>query len=507
MAEATVRFDYGAESVTVVLPVDLPSGGTPLSGDVSGTFGDCFVAGDLNLTGNLFIEGLMTGIDTFHVQGNGFTIFFQNGGRADLHGKFKAPWGPWGTDSTGWVAGNRLAIAPTAYRFDANGKRLAADYVPIEGLWTDDWSTLIRPAVLPNVILEDDSLAKPEVVNLSQSIVFENLARGFHIHDSGGIQLLSDLKFLNCGTVGVLGNYPHHFHMVGENARGSLLERVVVEGGKNHAFVPHGSHGITYKDCAAYNTVNHAYWWDPPLDNNQPSDNDSNDIFYDHCLALKVTGPNNPISARLSGFMLGRGVGNRCVGSVAVGVMGGVESSGFHWPETGIGNWIFQNCVGHNNKSFGIFAWQNSTLLHVIEDFTAYRNGLGGIDHGAYLNFYTYRNITLTDHPNALIDHALSSQHVNFPNGRLIFEDILTNGPLHIAKHNVASSLPVFYRRCTFTAVSYNEINVDRFSYIVHEDSGLTPADFTFTLIQPQSIVEIFEGGVLQHRWASGVWS
>ncbi len=471
-----------------------------ISGNYSGTIPSgttAQIVGDVNLTGDLIVEGTLTGVDTFTLTGNGFQILVQNGGRVDLTGVEKTAWVRWDDLVVGWQVGDRLAVAPTA----------VGVYVPSEATWSGSWGTMTRPTNSPDVTLVDGSVAKPEVVNLSQSIVLQNLRRAVHAHDGAGVQILRWLKALNCGTIDVLGDYPIHFHLNGETSRGSVVEGVVVEGGKNHAFVFHGSHGITAIDCVGYDIINHAYWWDPPLNNNQPSTNDSDDITYDHCLALKVT-QTAPLGARLSGFTLGRGLRNRCVNSRAVGVQGGNEASGFQWPETGVGNWIFQDCLAHNNKTFGIFAWQNSNLPHVIEDFDAYRNGKSGIQHGAYLNFYTYRRITLTGNTVAsLINHALPHTDPNLPDKRIIFEDILADGPLSIIKHNAPSPRPVIFRRCTFPSVIYNEVNVDRPSYMIHEDSGLVPADFTFILIQPQSTIEIFEDGVLEHRWASGVWS
>lgn len=491
-------------SVAIEVVKDGDSGSIPLSGDVSGTFGDAHIVADLNLIGDVFVEGLLTGIDTFHLQGNGFTVFFQNGGRADLHGKAKAAWGPWGTNSNGWVAGDRLAIAPTK----------AGIYVPSELVWSD-WS-MARPSNSPDVSLFNGSVRKPEVVNLSQSIVFENLARGFHFHDSAGIQNLSDVKFLNCGTAGVTGNYPVHFHLLGENSRGSLLERVVVEGGKNHAFVPHGSHGITMKDCVAFNTIGDVFWWDVPAKVGDAlrkfhTANNSNDITWERCFVLGVISiPKQPGRTDVTGFALGAGFGNKCVGCVASGVRQVISGSGFHWPSTANDNvggnqWEFDDCLAHNNENHGIFVWQNDDSDHLITDYTAFHNGFAGINHGAYVNQYHYLGVTLHGNTGAAVNlHSVATN--GFP---IIFEDLLTDGLLRISGHSVAGDrTPSYFRRCIFTGVVVDEIKtVNNPSTVVLEDCGLAPADFVFTSVMPQSIFEIWQGGVLLHRWTAGVWS
>ena len=60
------------------------------------------------------------------------------------------------------------------------------------------------------------------------------------------------------------GRYGVHFHHNGEASRGTLVEGVVVRDAGNHAFVPHGSNGITFRDTIAFNTLNAAYWWGIP---------------------------------------------------------------------------------------------------------------------------------------------------------------------------------------------------------------------------------------------------
>lgn len=467
-----------------------------ISGNFAGTVPNgqhWHITGNVNLTGDLVVEGLLTGINTFTVTGNGFQILVQNGGVVQLTGQPKTGWVRWGQAVTGWQSGDRLVVAPTK----------AAIYTPTVITWGGSWAATSRPPNSPDVTLVNGSVALPEVANIDRSIKFNGLRR-FHLHNGAGIQSLKYLAIVNSGLTGVLGDYPLHFHLNGDTSRGSAVEGVVVEGGKNHAFVPHGSHGITFKDCVAYNTAGPAYWWDPPLNNNQPDPNESHDIFYDHCLAVLVTGTDN----RLDGFTLGRGVGNRCVDTASTAVQGGTQASGFEWPEMGTGVWEFRDCVAHNNKALGIFGWQNTSFDHVIEDFTAYRNGRAGILHGAYLNFYLYRNIVLTGNVQwAFMGHALSSNLPSMPDKNLIIEDLISDGPLLIASHQQTSLRPVFYRRCTFTGVTYNEVNVNQSSVISYEDCGLVPANFILTIIQPQSIIEIKEGGLLTHRWASGVWS
>ena len=503
----TVRVSDAAGNETVQThSFEAGTGETILTGDIGGLVaagtvarlrGNCRLTADLHVRGKLVADP--TGVD---LDGqNLFDIHTHDGGVLELIGTEKSAWVHWGDTPVGWNVGDRLAVAPTAVGI----------YVPSETTWQGSWVTTVRPPDSSDVTLVDGSVARPEVVNLSQSLAIRNVTR-IMLHESTvpNVHTLKWLKVLNSGKSGELAFYPIHFHLLGDTCRGSVLEGVVVEGGKNHAFVPHASHGITFTHCVAYNNLGgDVFWWDPPLNNNQPDPNETHDAFYDRCLVLGATGPANPTSIRLTAFNLGRGVGNRCEGSVAAGVtMPGTVAltmSGFSWPEAGVGTWIFRDCVAHNNKYDGIFTWQNTILDHVIEDFVGYRNGRAGIEHGAYLNFYTYRNIGLTQNGQwAFINHALSWPVASGqPTKHLIIEDVRTNGPLLIGSHNQTSDRSTIYRRCTFTGVTYNETN-PRWSLSVFEDCGLGPTDFTLTLIRPESIIQIYNGGMLTHQWAGG---
>jgi len=100
----------------------------------------------------------------------------------------------------------------------------------------------------------------------------------------------------------------------------------------------------------------------------------------------------------LAGFMINQGLRNTIRDSVAVGVQGNVDASGFEWPEgdTDDGVWNFsKGNIAHNNEIDGIFAWQNDHQPHVIANDVGYHNGETGIDHGAYGNAYHYENSVL----------------------------------------------------------------------------------------------------------------
>lgn len=503
---ATETFAVGSSEVTVALNIDLPSGEQIITGDFSGmvpagTIGR--LRGDVRLLADLHVRGRLVADPDAQLDGKGFDIHTHDGGILDLRGTEKTAWCRWGDSPVGWVVGDRLAVAPTAVNV----------YTPSETTWQGSWAATVRPSSSPDVTLVDGSIARPEVANLSQSLILKNLDR-IMVHEANGLPNVHTLKWLkildsgkSVAEAGELGHYPLHFHLLGNSARGSLVQGVVVEGGKLHAFVPHGSHGISFPGCVAYKTTGDAFWWDQSTPTNTA--NDSNDTDWSDCLVMHVLP--SPNSLRLTGFIIGAGANCKCNRSVATGVAGFLNfdgsRSGFNWPEEASrGPWEFKDCVAHNNVENGTFAWQNNTKHHLIENLTTYRNGRTGINHGAYVNDYHYIGGSLTD--DGMILHALSED--THP---ILIRGIKSNARLQVLEHNFAFTIPTVFRDGSFSQVIYREAG--KASWLQFYDYDLHPADFSLfgntgpgsnTSINPGSVIEIFENDVLIHRWA-GVWS
>lgn len=235
----------------------------------------------------------------------------------------------------------------------------------------------------------------------------QNLDRDVDIFGQGDIMfaagsLPSTIRYVEVDLqpLAVLGHYPLHWHFADDGSRGTLVEGVVVRDSTNRAFVPHGSHGITFRDTIAKNTVSEAYWWDVPSGGTDFSNN-SEDILYDHALADGIVVPAGGAGKlRMSAFQLGAGLGNTVRNSVARNVTGGKNCSGFNWPEINIHQptvWTFANNESYGPVCHGIFVWQNDADVHIVDGFTSNK----GIQHGAYNNLYEYRNV---DVPYVMVD-------------------------------------------------------------------------------------------------------
>jgi hypothetical protein len=227
-------------------------------------------------------------------------------------------------------------------------------------------------------------------------------------------------------TEAVLGRYALHFHHSMDGSRGSIVRGTVVRDAGSHAFAAHMSHGVTIADSISYNTWDEAYWWDPG--------DESHDTVYDHDVAAIVQVDPDYRGYNLTGFMINQGLRNVIRDSVAVGVQGNVDASGFSWPEgdgiNGDGFWNFsKGNIAHNNKVDGIFAWQNDHQPHVIANFAGYHNGEAGIDHGAYANGYHYESSVLYGNgAGALHIKAVSPGVDEFGHLRLRFDNFIFDG-------------------------------------------------------------------------------
>lgn len=360
---------------------------------------------------------------------------------------------------TGWRPGDELLVAPTLApdQTDSWKAYSAARVRSVSGraVTLDRPTSFAHPAV--DIITDAGSgrVQTAEVLNLSRNVRIEGTP-GHRSHifiRSRRPQTVKGVAIRHMGprkqaeefTEKVLGRYGLHLHMSGDGSRGSKVEGVVIRDTGNHAFVPHLSNGITFRDCISHNTFEDAYWWDGAPDTRTPG-SASHDIRYERCVASQVQYDPPFRGFTLTGFSLGRGNGNVIRDSVAVGIQGDTNAAGFQWPEGGEGIWTFERNIAHNNANHGIFTWQNTGKLHVVTRFTAYHNAGSGISHGAYNNRYTYRDSTLFgNRGGALIVHADSwggpdtpLQFLNLACHGASQSDYLVTAP----RHHGANELP-----------------------------------------------------------------
>lgn len=297
-------------------------------------------------------------------------------------------------------------------------------------------------------------------------------------HGACGVAHLDGVTVSNSGGP-ELGFYPIHFHLCGDTTRGSVVENTVVRDSAHHAFVPHGSHGITFRNTRAVNIAGAAYWWDPGR-----GENCSNDILYDGSVAENITNaPGDSRGFTLAAFRLGCGEGNIIRNSLAVNVSPSHPNScsGFHWPENDEGVWLFENNRSVGSACNGIFVWQNTGLPHVVDGFTG-----DGIENGAYVNRYLFRNIDV-DH---IIAHNLGHSGFSpvYEEGRV--------GSVLIPRHTLPGA-PIIFRNLaigSFTIDNTHDGGTLPGTYIL-ENTGLTCGDIDYQSVVPGTRV-VVDGAV-----------
>jgi hypothetical protein len=295
------------------------------------------------------------------------------------------------------------------------------------------------------------------------------------------------------GEIDQTGRYGLHLHMAGEGSRGTLIEGVVIRDADNHAFVPHASHGITFRDTIAYQVRNEAYWWDPAPEEEDLS-NDTNDLLWERTVAAGVDLGFAGNRFRLSGYYLGNGFDITVRDSVAVGVLGEdfSESSGFIWPEDAGAVWTFEDNIAHNNLSNGIFVWQNNSAVHPVDRFTGYYNGKAGIEHGAYENTYQYSDLILLENGVAVISHALASESGDSQADTQSWTDIFSNGGgLFIDEHATQPEVPVRFSDCDLGQVLVSDGEGGAPSAYDFVNCALEPDDFILESVMSSSVFRV----------------
>ena len=341
-------------------------------------------------------------------------------------------------DAAGWQVGDRISVSPTA----APGQDGVTGENRLDGfdessITAINGSTLTLSAPLGRAHPQVDGHTA-EVINLTRNVEIRGTSSGrahVFVHaDSPQFIRWVSLRYL--GVTGKLGRYPLHLHHAGMGTTGSLVEGVIVNGGGNHAFVPHESHGVTLRDIVAYGTSSgDAVWWD--------EGDHTSDLLIEHALAA---------GADESGFYLGAGSNMTLRDSVAVGIQKGAASGGFEWDNGAVGDWKVDRIVAHNNNASGIRVWQNSSIQQVVDGYDAYHNSGAAIDHGAYTNRYVFRNGRWFGNKQggAILWATSRDLPIRIENTVIDAGGVATGALVTAGDSAVASDVPTVFRNVTF---------------------------------------------------------
>ncbi len=433
--------------------------------------GNIEVLGELVMrpaSGDIDHAVIFEGVDIAAFEGGGMDplpadvgLWVMGDGQLDIQGEEKVAWG---YDYDPAWAGDEVVAAPNA----------PEDYENFEP---------VTAVPAPN------DLGYPtELLNLTRNVRIEGTPEGYtHVFiRSTRPQTIryTALRYVapEFGESDATGRYGIHIHMSGDGSRGSIIEGVVIRDAGNHAFVPHASHGITFRDTIAFNVLNEAYWWDePPEPDGDDTDplNNTNDLIWDRAVAAGVDLGTPGNRFRLAGFYLGNGENLTMTNSVAVGVQGesGADRSGFIWPESAEAVWLFENNIAHNNAANGIFVWQNNSDRHDVGPFLAYYNAGAGVNHGAYENSYQYHDLILRENGLGVISHAFGTESEG--TDTQTWTNVVTEGGiLSIEEHATESEVPVRFVDCDFGQVVVADEEEEPSEYDFVNCGQLAPEQF-----------------------------
>lgn len=418
-------------------------------------------------------------------------------------------------DATGWQIGDEIVITPTrassvANHFNHFDRRTLTNVVGN----TLTFAALTYPHPT-NTDPVTGEVIPAEVLNLTRNVKITGQDATHRAHTmfmgdcTGSVLEYFEGRYLGPRQVipddptftnGVLGRYGLHFHLMEEGSRDINVRGVSMYDLGYRAFVPHGSDGLTFTDCVAWDVFSEGYWWDIE---DELLSHESDDLLYDRCFAGRVRRSRpNPEGVHNSGFFLSAGeniaIRNCCV----AGVDGYVDTAGYHWPEVLNQNphnfWIFEDNDAHNIKDHGIFAWQNDSTHHDIVRFRGWNCDAYGFRFGAYFNAYQVDDVKVWG--NGSHDLSLNIQcRVDAEPSRLV--ELYGGGHiglLRISHHT--SSIAIASRPVTFTDVNIDAIEVIESGATPNpgfEDfinCGLHPDDVTVTWMDTDSIIRIQTG-------------
>ena len=427
-------------------------------------------------------------------------IWVVNGGEWVARGTPKAAWLRGSVSDQTWLSTDWLAIAPVGSAAAAPG---AHNY----------HAQLVQQsqATYPG----DDLGHQTEVANLTRNVrvLGESASRRAHTIFLGpdcARQTVEHVELQYMSPVGIEGRYGLHWHHCGDTSRGSVARGVVVRDSGDHAFVPHGSHGITIEDAVAYNMAEGAaFWWDPDSPQSYPA-NASHDITYRDSIVLEY---------KNRAFYLGQGEENRAYDLVATAGWGTGTTGGFEWPSqvNGMPNvWHTRDLVVHHVRKTCWRVWQNDQNEHLVHRLHAWRCGQGGALIGAYRNGYRYEHLSVqTDDGWGLLLHSLSHPEENARPIEIHDVEVDAAIPIKVGPHNQPQGQRMLVADVRATGatgpwVAYEEnstlpSHID-FVRVTHDGADLTTADIDTTGAHGDSTIRIEDRQGNTYVFESGQW-
>lgn len=330
-------------------------------------------------------------------------------------------------DATGWEAGDRLSLTPTAK------SSVPEHYLQFDEATIDELSgaaITLKDAPSFEHLGCTDCMRRGEAANLTRNVVVRSADDTAHGHimvaEQGTLGLDSvELRWLGpqkkCSNGGPERRAAIYFHEQGEASADSFVRHVSIWGGDNHFLMIEKSHGIEVTDVAGYDTIGTGFsmFYDNTYCNTRCdhiAEFVPHGTLFTDVLAAKVAVPQREDCNAIGGTHAivpsgGEGTGCRNCAASGNGYNYGQygNEGAIDLLEGGSGrpvDFVLNDNVAHNNAGNGFSNWQNGdNMTPPYENNQSWSNAGNGVHHGAYVNPYEFKNLTAVD--NAGTDFAV----------------------------------------------------------------------------------------------------
>jgi hypothetical protein len=284
----------------------------------------------------------------------------------------------------------------------------------------------------------------------------------------------------------IQGRYALHFHRCGDTSRGSLVEDCIIRDADNRGYVPHASHGITYRRCDLIGGRLAAYWWDPPAESDT---NETRDLLIEDptILGVRTFLGDSPDQIFAAGIFLPLGQPVTIRRPVIREVRARGEGAGVYWPRSGAGSHILESPdVAYCDE--GVFTWVEN-----VETIRGGRLASNGRDvtHGAYRTTNRWSDVTFASPTAVLIRGTAKSPGASFD--RCLFAGTFICGSHAVDEVGVPLEVNDSRLEAGIVVDQANEPGRGfyRFSRCTRAGRGLLRSDFTIRVIRPGTLIEI----------------
>jgi len=236
--------------------------------------------------------------------------------------------------------------------------------------------------------LEWEVEVQAEVSLLSRNVTIQGDADsvddGFGGHTmvmDGASQHIEGAEFFQMGQSGILGRYPIHWHLMGDESEGQYVQNVSVHHTYQKGITIHGSNNVRVEDIVIYDHFGHGVFFE---NGSETGNLILNNLVFDTKRASNGEGSIPTDAGKVSSYWI-ENPGNVFIGNHAAGSQGNGYWI-FQPGDTSVSDIIFQDNVAHSNTAnpLGISGFiqsngnfretQFNTEYAIIQDFTAWEN-------------------------------------------------------------------------------------------------------------------------------------